>query len=50
MSSYYMHKDASVFVDPARFNPDRWLAPNSRALEKFLVPFSRGSRACLGIK
>ncbi|KAL0632831.1 hypothetical protein Q9L58_008259 [Maublancomyces gigas] len=49
MSAYYMHKDEVVFPEPAKFNPERWIGPDARSLEKFLVPFSKGSRACLGI-
>jgi cytochrome P450 len=29
------------------FSPDRWLAPNA-ARDACFVPFSRGSRACIG--
>src|SRR5690606_32014520 len=46
--------DASIFPQPSRFIPERWIpseTPFSDApenLDKFLVPFSSGSRMCLG--
>lgn len=44
-SSYLVHFDKNVFKDPYSFNPERWL---NGAPEKYLVPFSTGSRACMG--
>jgi len=38
-----------VFTRPHEFLPDRWLEPGSKALESWLVVFSRGPRSCLGI-
>jgi cytochrome P450 len=43
------HHDESIFPDSHSFNPDRWLAPNASHLDKYLVAFSKGSRACVGI-
>jgi len=31
------------------FIPERWLQPDSRELENYFVPFSKGPRNCLGI-
>lgn len=47
MTSWLMHNDPSIFQDPESFQPQRWL--DNPKLEKYLVPFSKGSRACLGI-
>lgn len=47
MTSLLQHRDPSKFVNPEKFDPDRWL--NNKALEKYLVPFSKGTRQCLGI-
>lgn len=34
-----------------KFNPERWTTPETtRRLEKAYVPFSKGSRMCIGIK
>jgi len=49
MSSKIMHDDASVFPDPEKFDPERWLKPGAERLDKYLVPFSKGSRMCLGL-
>lgn len=54
MSSWTMHRTPSVFPDPDKFDPTRWIASTPaevatvRAREKCLVPFSRGSRTCIG--
>jgi len=48
MSPIFVHQSSSVFTDPYTFDPERWLQPGSSALEKWLVAFSRGPRACLG--
>lgn len=47
MTSLLQHKDGSKFSDPSVFDPDRWL--NNKSIEKYLVPFSKGTRQCLGI-
>jgi cytochrome P450 len=51
MSYYFIHYDPSVFPSPNEFNPSRWIEARDRGerLEKYLVPFSRGSRNCIGI-
>ncbi|KAE8336194.1 hypothetical protein BDV24DRAFT_142415 [Aspergillus arachidicola] len=50
-SIYFMHMDPTVFPNPDSFNPERWLEASSKGerLTKFLVPFSKGSRICLGM-
>ena len=56
MSSYIQHT-SSVFNDCFCFSPDRWLttakvasAPGreEKSLDHFFVPFSKGTRSCLG--
>ncbi len=51
MNVHSILRDPSVFDNPEQFNPERWLRPtdSEQRLERFLVPFSRGSRACLGL-
>ncbi|KAF5383275.1 hypothetical protein D9615_005047 [Tricholomella constricta] len=49
--STFLHNDPTVFPDPTKFDPERWLKPkddNLRELESHFVPFSRGPRMCLG--
>jgi len=49
MSSWTMHRDPSVFPEPQRFDPERWMGhQKSLFQEKFLVPFSKGNRMCIG--
>ncbi len=52
MDAVHMHLDPSIFPNPRNFNPDRWLEAEKRGerLDKYLVPFSKGSRQCVGIK
>ncbi len=51
MTSTLIHRNADIFADPLEFVPERWLDPKQRQhLERYLVPFSKGSRACAGIK
>ncbi|KAI9806985.1 MAG: hypothetical protein M1833_002643 [Piccolia ochrophora] len=50
MSSVYMHDNAKIFPDPREWQPERWLEGDAMVrLDKYLVPFSKGTRACLGI-
>jgi cytochrome P450 len=37
-----------IFKDPKVFRPERWL--ENPELERYFVPFGKGSRQCLGIK
>ncbi|KAM4064970.1 cytochrome p450 [Hirsutella rhossiliensis] len=50
-SSYFIHRDASIFPDPERFDPDRWATAvqKEQNCKRYLTSFTRGSRACLGI-
>jgi cytochrome P450 len=50
MSSVFVHTSEKVFEDPLKFDPDRWLQPDSALLEKWLIAFSKGPRACMGQK
>ncbi|KAJ5668037.1 uncharacterized protein N7477_006607 [Penicillium maclennaniae] len=50
-SIYFVHMDPDVFPEPNTFNPDRWLESSQKGerLDRFLVPFTKGSRICLGM-
>lgn len=50
MSSHIVHRNATLFEDPDVFKPERWLGEDGKKLERWLVPFSRGPRSCLGLK
>ncbi|CAD6587386.1 MAG: hypothetical protein ASARMPREDX12_002831 [Alectoria sarmentosa] len=49
MSIRDVHFDESIFPDAHRFKPERWLGDEKRDLEKFLIPFSKGPRSCVGM-
>ncbi|KAI0544741.1 cytochrome P450 [Xylaria curta] len=48
MSSYFMHTDPDIFPKPFNFIPERWLGPANSLMNRNFVPFTRGSRTCLG--
>ena len=51
MSSWMMHRDPRIWAQPVKFVPDRWLDhTKAKKLEKYLVPFTRGSRQCIGMQ
>lgn len=53
MSSSISHHDESVWPDSYSFIPERWLDDNmerKKELERCMLSFSKGSRACLGMK
>ncbi|KAL4749035.1 hypothetical protein BDW72DRAFT_195277 [Aspergillus terricola var. indicus] len=51
MAAYSLHTDPEVYPDPFKFRPERWLAQSnpSNNMNRNWVPFSRGSRSCLGM-
>ena len=51
MSSMLIHHNESIFPDPLKFDPQRWMGEKKRQqLERYLVNFSKGTRSCAGIK
>ena len=51
MGTWEMHHNEDYFPDSFKFDPDRWAdAENAKRMEKAYVPFSKGSRMCIGIK
>jgi len=46
------HDNPTIFPEPRQFKPERWLTPDDnerKRLEKYVIPFGRGSRSCLGV-
>ncbi|KAL1630026.1 hypothetical protein SLS54_000886 [Diplodia seriata] len=62
MSPRDLHGNAAIFPDPEKFVPERWLPATDpacavtddperrRAMDRYWVPFSRGSRNCIGLE
>ena len=52
ISPYTIHRNKNLYQDPDTFNPDRWLDQSDpeqiRRLKAYTIPFSQGSRACIG--
>ncbi|OAX85369.1 hypothetical protein ACJ72_00258 [Emergomyces africanus] len=47
MTAYLTHQNENIYPEPTVFKPERWLEHGKR-LERYLVSFSGGPRACLG--
>lgn len=47
MSTGLVHLNPEIFPEPLDFRPERWL--ENEKLNRYLNPFSRGTRQCLGI-
>ncbi|RYP68390.1 hypothetical protein DL769_005518 [Monosporascus sp. CRB-8-3] len=51
MTTLLMHKDGNLYLDPEKFNPERWMDVEARGkVDKTFAPFSRGTRVCLGMR
>lgn len=50
MSIYAMHFDQNVFSEPEAFKPERWIGEYNKQMDRNFVPFTKGSRSCLGVK
>ncbi|KAJ5108558.1 benzoate 4-monooxygenase cytochrome P450 [Penicillium angulare] len=49
MSAIITHHNEDLFPQPYTFRPERWLGLDGQRLDRFLVTFNKGTRACLGI-
>ncbi|KAI2628595.1 cytochrome P450 [Hypoxylon sp. NC1633] len=50
MTAILIHTNKELYPEPRRFNPDRWMDPESRKMvDKTFIPFSKGTRMCLGL-
>jgi cytochrome P450 len=52
MSTMFMHLDETIYPNPTKFDPERWIRATEQGvtLNKYLTTFSKGSRMCLGMK
>jgi cytochrome P450 len=50
MQCYTTQRDPVAFPHPDEFDPARWMESNevSSEMKELFMPFSKGSRACLG--
>ncbi|PQE06289.1 benzoate 4-monooxygenase cytochrome P450 protein [Rutstroemia sp. NJR-2017a BBW] len=48
MTALLIHENEDIFPDAKSFIPERWL-DSKLPLKRYLVPFARGPRSCLGI-
>lgn len=48
MTSMLIHENERIFPEPYKFRPERWLKEGQQ-LDRYLVPFNRGARVCLGL-
>lgn len=49
MGTSFILMNEDIFPEPGVFNPERWIQSDSPSLDKYLIPFSKGPRACLGM-
>ncbi|KAI9760823.1 MAG: hypothetical protein M4579_001453 [Chaenotheca gracillima] len=49
MSYLFVHTSEDIFPNHEAFNPERWLGPDSKGLDHWLLAFSKGPRACIGM-
>jgi cytochrome P450 len=52
VSPWTIHRNKDLYPDPDTFNPDRWIDESdpeqAKRLKAYTIPFSQGSRACIG--
>ncbi|KAJ5731917.1 hypothetical protein N7493_003398 [Penicillium malachiteum] len=46
IAAFQLHQNESVFLDPLRFSPERWLVPTQDMLDHFFA-FGKGTRSCI---
>ncbi|KAL3477782.1 cytochrome P450 [Aspergillus californicus] len=49
LSLYLIHHNPALFSEPKTFRPERWLEGEGKEAEQYYVPFSRGTRSCIGM-
>lgn len=50
VAAYIAHRDPNLFPEPDSYVPERWLdeSEDSKGMRAAFIPFTTGSRACLG--
>jgi cytochrome P450 len=49
MTIRQLHWNKENFPEPLQYKPERWLGESKKRLQKYFVPFGKGSRSCVGI-
>ncbi|KAL4873378.1 hypothetical protein BDV12DRAFT_192363 [Aspergillus spectabilis] len=49
MAAYSLHTDPNVYPEPFKFKPERWLGEYDPKMNRNWIPFTRGSRNCVGM-
>jgi cytochrome P450 len=49
-TSLSAHTAETVFPDPFKFKPERWLGSEGRLLRRYKMAFGKGGRRCIGIE
>ena len=52
MSPYSLHRNAEVFPEPLKFDPERWLGQTEQValMNRWFWAFSSGGRMCIGLQ
>ncbi|CAG8974541.1 hypothetical protein HYALB_00005813 [Hymenoscyphus albidus] len=54
MDAFLVAHDEEIFPQSYKYQPERWLnnpvAPDGKKLTRYMVAFSRGARACIGLQ
>ncbi|KAJ5898140.1 Benzoate 4-monooxygenase cytochrome P450 [Penicillium tannophilum] len=50
-SNYFVHMDPTLFPEPEKFDPERWVqaAEKGEHLTRYIVSFTKGAKQCLGM-
>jgi cytochrome P450 len=49
IAPYVLHRHRTLWVDPGRFDPNRFLGDSRQSIERFAyLPFGVGPRICIG--
>lgn len=47
-NAYTLHRNSTVFPEPLKWIPDRWISNNREEMKRWFWPFGSGGRMCLG--
>jgi hypothetical protein len=51
MTIILIHTNEEIYPEPQKFDPERWMHPDARKkVDKTFVPFSKGTRNCVGMQ